>query len=260
LQRGFIREAFFFLVRGFYFMKKQIPNLFTLGNLVCGSIAVLKICQEGFYTPYVFLLFLAGFFDVLDGAVARALKVSGEMGRELDSLADVVSFGLAPSVIAYQMLSEALPPSFEWMKYLAFINVACAAHRLAKFNISTDQTTDFSGMPSPANGLFWGAISVAAWDVYANTSSAYFYTSFSPWVILSLLFLTSFLMVSTFRMFSFKMKGGLMQNKIQLTYIITALLLPVITFIIWHSIFAAVPIAIVVYMGLSGVYHARSKS
>jgi len=234
------------------------PNLFTLGNLICGSYMVLDVARNGHANAIVFLLFVAGFLDLLDGAVARALKVSGEMGKQLDSLADVVSFGLAPSVIIFSMLESELPVSFQWVKYLAFINVACAAWRLAKFNISTDQTNDFTGMPSPSNGLFWGSIALVLWQV--NKDGLVTASSASLGFTIVMLALTSYLMVSNIKMFSFKFKpGGFATNKITFIYIGLIVLLPFIVLAIGRPFLIAVPVALMLYMAMSFVYHFTEK-
>lgn len=248
-------------------IRPHIPNLFTIGNLVCGSLAVILIAQEGFIHWAVLLIGLAGIFDVFDGAVARALGVSSPIGRELDSLADVISFGLAPSVMVYSMMDEMLPEDLNFLKYIAFLNVICAAIRLAKFNISTDQTSDFSGMPSPANGIFWASIGAwfweqlelqpmltHGWNISLGISNEVFLIS------VFLFFLSSFLMVSKIRMFSFKFKkGGFASNKIPFIFIGTVLLFPLITWFGFHSFFLCVPLGILWYIALSFVYHFSLK-
>src|SRR5262245_39916346 len=116
--------------------KKHVPNLFTLLNLVCGSITVVLVSSG--YTEFnpAWLIFLAAFFDLLDGAIARALGVSGDLGKQLDSLADVVSFGLAPSVIIFHLLmtsgfSLSSNLGLTLFAFIAIMNVSCAAIRLA---------------------------------------------------------------------------------------------------------------------------------
>ena len=106
-------------------MKRHIPNLLTMANLVCGSIAVIVLsdCTVNGMGYWPALLFLAAFFDLLDGAVARALGVSGEMGKQLDSLADVVSFGLVPTLLVYRFLEDSLPVQYQWMRWISMINV-----------------------------------------------------------------------------------------------------------------------------------------
>jgi CDP-diacylglycerol--serine O-phosphatidyltransferase len=239
-------------------IKAIIPNLFTLGNLICGSYVALDVARNGHVNFVVILLFVAGFLDLLDGAVARALKVSGEMGKQLDSLADVVSFGLAPSVIIFSMLEVALPYDLQWIKYLAFLNVACAAWRLAKFNISTDQTTDFTGMPSPANGLFWASIALLLWKM--NSTAGMVPSSSAMTYTLVLLILTSYLMVSPIKMFSFKFKpGGFQANRFPFLYIGMIVVLPIVILVTGRPFLMAIPTAILLYMAMSFAYHFSKK-
>lgn len=238
-------------------MRAHIPNIFTLANLICGSIAAVYVSQSNFATTAIFLIFLAAIFDLLDGAVARALHVSGELGKQLDSLADVISFGLVPTIVVYQMLEISLPASMNYLKFLAFLNVACAALRLAKFNISTDQTHDFSGMPSPANGLFWASIlAMYAWPDYSGVAGFEKYPMLPLSFILTMLFVTSLLMVSTIRMFSFKLKpGGFRSNVIPYIFILLIVIVAILSTALWNNILIAVPLSILIYMLLSVVYH-----
>jgi CDP-diacylglycerol---serine O-phosphatidyltransferase len=241
-------------------IKKHIPNLLTLGNLISGSLAVILISQNSYDSSFAILIFLAGIFDVFDGAIARALKVSDDLGKQLDSLADVISFGLAPSVIIYSALEMHLPFQMQWIKYFAFLNVACAAIRLGRFNIATDQSTDFSGMPSPANGLFWASVSVMMFQtdhiVLFTENSPYLF----PCMVLLFLAITSWLMISPVRMFSFKFKpGGFNANRIPFIYIGAILIIAVVG-LLQQNFYTAIPVALVLYMVTSFIYHFTQKS
>ncbi len=242
-------------------LRSHIPNLLTIANLVCGSIAVIFVSQHFDETAAIFLIFLAAFFDLLDGAAARALKISSELGKQLDSLADVVSFGLLPTVVIYKMLEIALPENINYLKYLAFLNVACAALRLAKFNISTDQTHDFIGMPSPANGIFWASVlSIYSWanlgDGVGFAHQALPPLSFT----LTMLFITSLLLVSKVKMFSFKLKpGGYQANTIPFLYFGLIIVIAMICLFAWSNILIAIPMCIIAYIILSLVYHTLQK-
>ena len=235
-------------------MKKHIPNLLTLGNLVCGVVALILLADrpiEGMgYLPG--LLFLAAFFDLLDGAIARALGVSGEMGKQLDSLADVISFGLVPTFIIYRLLESSLPPDMLWLRWVALVNVSGAAYRLARFNISTDQTTDFMGMPSPAHGLFWAALALSFQE--KDWAIALGFGTWSVVLVILSLF-TAWLMVSSMRMFSFKFKpGGFSANPIPFIYIG---MLPVLALLGWlflPGFLTTLVAAMLLYMGMSAVY------
>jgi CDP-diacylglycerol---serine O-phosphatidyltransferase len=237
--------------------KNSIPNLFTLGNLVCGSVAVLHIAI-GFDTTWaVFLIFVAAILDLFDGAIARALGVSGELGKQLDSLADVVSFGVAPSIIIFKMIESDTDNSTDYLKYLAFANAACAALRLARFNISTDQTHDFKGMPSPANGIFWASLLAALyWYNGQLDHNPSFHIVMPLSLTLTMLAVTSILMISGVRMFSFKFKpGGFKANFYPFVFLVLAVILAVVLTTMYSAWPLILPLCIILYMVLSVGYH-----
>lgn len=143
-------------------MKRHIPNTITCCNLVCGCIAAGAAFHGQYF--YAAVMIVAGaVFDFFDGMTARALGVSSPIGKELDSLADVVTFGLAPSAIVFSLFREVhypelLMPVHGVMPYTAFLMAAFSALRLAKFNLDTRQSTQFIGLPTPANALFWSSV------------------------------------------------------------------------------------------------------
>ena len=134
-------------------MKKHIPNLLTCGNLLAGSLAVVFTLYHHRPDIAMALIVVAAVFDFFDGLVARALGVSSPIGKDLDSLADVVSFGLAPATLVWYTL-QGLGITSIW-SYGVFLLVAFAALRLAKFNNDTRQSTSFLGLPVPSNALFF---------------------------------------------------------------------------------------------------------
>lgn len=145
-------------------MKKHIPNIITCCNLICGCMATYCAFHHGHQMAFIFIL-LGALFDFFDGMIARALGVSGRLGVELDSLADCVTFGVAPSAMLFTLFNHVAYPSFmgnefffNVMPFTAFIMAAFSAMRLAKFNIDERQHTEFIGMPTPANAIFWGAL------------------------------------------------------------------------------------------------------
>lgn len=174
-------------------MKKHIPNIVTLGNLMSGIIAVMYALEGNAMLAMLFVV-TGSLFDFADGATARALKVSSPIGRELDSLADMVTFGFTPGATAFVLLhplarfSAALP-------YLGFLITLFSALRLAKFNIDTRQTTSFIGLPTPANALFWLGLAIVA--------PAYAY-DWSMWLLLCMVGLSCWLLVAEVPMFSLK--------------------------------------------------------
>jgi len=143
-------------------MKKHLPNTITCCNLISGCIAT----GSAFYGQYqwaVLMIVVGAVFDFFDGMTARALGVSSPIGKELDSLADVVTFGVAPSAIVFYLFHEVhypeiLLPLKNFIPYTAFIMAAFSALRLAKFNLDERQSTQFIGLPTPANALFWGSL------------------------------------------------------------------------------------------------------
>jgi len=141
-------------------MIKQIPNIITLLNLLSGCIAITMAFIGNFGSVIIWIL-IAAIFDFLDGMTARLLKAYSTLGKQLDSLADVVSFGVAPAAALFVIIRDYITlPSFLdpisfYVPYIAFIIPMFAAYRLAKFNIDERQTTSFLGLPTPANGLFW---------------------------------------------------------------------------------------------------------
>ncbi|MDE6694571.1 MAG: CDP-alcohol phosphatidyltransferase family protein [Bacteroidales bacterium] len=176
-------------------LKKEIPNILTLCNLLCGCASVVCTFSSNLYWASWFIG-IAAVFDLFDGMVARMLRVSGTLGAQLDSLADVVSFGVAPAAIAYNMLrSQLLMPNA--VCFIVFIMAAASAYRLARFNTDPAQKGAFFGMPTPANALFWAALNLY-WFREGVVLNA--------WYLLALALLMSFLLVCRLRMFSFKGK------------------------------------------------------
>lgn len=139
-----------------------LPNALTCSNLICGCIAS-GCAFYGQYQWAVLMIVVGAVFDFFDGMVARALGVSSPIGKELDSLADVVTFGVAPSTILFYLFHEVhcpemLMPIKDFLPYTAFLMAAFSALRLAKFNLDERQHQQFIGLPTPANALFWGSL------------------------------------------------------------------------------------------------------
>ena len=177
-------------------IQKQIPNLFTLGNLSCGVLAILAIFNDQQETA-VYLVILAAILDFFDGFLARLLKVSGELGKQLDSLADLVTFGVAPSFMLYAN-AELING---YARYSFILLAVFSAYRLAKFNIDTRQTTSFIGVPTPITGLTcisWGIINGQVKDFIFD----------NQWVFVLYCILVSLLLVSEVKMPSLKFKKG----------------------------------------------------
>lgn len=217
-------------------MKKHIPNFLTSCNLAAGCVAIV-LAFEGQKEMAVYLIWLAMIFDFFDGLAARALKVSSPIGKELDSLADMVSFGVVPAVVLYQLMGEAQ------FALIAFVVTIFSALRLAKFNTDDNQQTDFIGLPTPANALFLTSL------VFINPEG---YLSFmlneQVLAITSVIF--ALLLVSPIRLFSLKFKSmGWRENKIRFIFLATAL-----SFILVFG-FIGLPFTILAYIVLSAFYN-----
>ena len=225
---------------------KHIPNLITLANLFCGCLSIVATFN-GQITLAGFLIFLAAIFDFLDGFSARILNAYSAIGKELDSLADVVSFGVAPAMIAFNIIvfrQTELP--FEALSYIAFVMVLFSALRLAKFNIDTKQTEHFVGMPTPANAMFWASLPLVFRDLYEKELFNLQIAIFNPYVIIGFCILFAALLVLPIPMLSFKFKTTDFKPNWQRFVLIWFVL--GLYFIIGVS---AIPIGILVYPLLS---------
>ncbi|MBB4078973.1 CDP-diacylglycerol--serine O-phosphatidyltransferase [Lewinella aquimaris] len=238
-------------------MKSWIPNFVTLLNLFCGCAAIICILDLRFI-PAFWFLFASGWFDFADGLVARALNVSSEHGKELDSLADMVSFGVVPAMIYYVLLllpvdlAPASPPAITWSWYAApaLFVALFSALRLAKFNLDTRQSENFLGVATPtstvyATGLMLIVATNPDWAPYV----------LSRWVLYPSILIMSFLLVSEYPMFSFKLKGfGWAGNETK--YIFAALAIGLLT-VLWTSAF---PFIVVVYLILNLAFPPPSSA
>ena len=184
-------------------IRKHIPNTITCMSLVSGCIATVMALQGNLLWAAIWII-IAAVFDFMDGFAARLLKAYSPMGKELDSLSDMVSFGVAPGMIVFWMLSQAGLPLGEigrYIPYLAFVIPAFSGLRLAKFNIDERQTTSFIGMPVPAHALFWASAG------YSLTPLAQVKPVLFIVVTLVVALATSLLLVSEIPMFSLKIKS-----------------------------------------------------
>lgn len=172
-------------------MKQILPNLITSCNLLCGALAVFFATQNAFLWAFGFIC-LGAFFDFFDGLSARAMGVSGPLGIQLDSLADDITFGLAPAMV----LTCYLRPVIGWWCLIALLMAAFSALRLAKFNIDERQTTSFIGLATPANALFWSSLCCMP---YAITDPVWM-----PWTLLALSLVSCWLLVCEMPFFSLK--------------------------------------------------------
>lgn len=200
---------------------KHIPNTLTSCNLISGCIAIVFALSAN-YTMALTFIVVGAVFDFFDGMSARLLGVSSPIGKELDSLADVVTFGVAPSTMIYTLLLTLSKSGWNEtlafaVPYVAFVMAAFSALRLAKFNLDERQTTSFIGLPTPANALFWGALIVGNENVF-DENSYYIY------LLIILVFVSSWLLVAEIPMFALKFKHwGWRDNKVKYVFLISCL-------------------------------------
>jgi len=190
---------------------------------------------QGLFTWAFLFIVLGALFDFLDGATARALGVSSPIGKELDSLADLVTFGLAPSVMLMQAIRLGTAESnYSWgyWSMVCLLMTAFSALRLAKFNVDERQTTSFVGLATPANALFWASL-VAAWPALAS------YAQWMPFVLVAMMLLSCWLLVSEIPFFSLKFHSfDWRENQVRYCFLIGCVLLIVVCAVSGHVLFA----------------------
>ena len=202
-------------------VKKHIPNAITCCNLFSGCVACVMAFTGKFELAMLFIV-LGAVFDFFDGMVARLLGVSSPLGVQMDSLADDITFGLAPATVIFSFMKNVLVyPAFLGafagvLPYFAFLIAVFSACRLAKFNIDTRQTTSFIGLPTPANALFWSSLIVGGKEWLLGMEHA--------WVlIIGLIFLFSYFLISEIPMFSMKFKNlSWKSNKRRYTFLVVS--------------------------------------
>ena len=208
-------------------LKKHIPNTITCLNLISGCIATYYAFQADYSMALLFIV-IGAVFDFFDGMSARLLHVSSPIGKELDSLADCITFGFAPSAIVFSFLNSQLSiVNFQFMPYLAFIMAAFSALRLAKFNLDERQALGFIGLPTPANALFWGSL---VWSLdWQRWFEPYLLPAFWLYVVLVLIPISCYLLVSEIPMFALKFKTwGWQGNEVRWLFLVSCVPLIII--------------------------------
>ncbi|MDO9595996.1 MAG: CDP-alcohol phosphatidyltransferase family protein [Lutibacter sp.] len=251
-------------------MKKHIPNLLTLLNLLSGTIAVYFAVKEALVIAAAFV-FLGIFFDFFDGFAARLFKVQGELGKQLDSLADVVTSGVVPGIVLFQLISRSIEnetwenavksilklgnehyfTSTFFISLIGLLFTLGAAYRLAKFNIDERQTSSFIGLPTPA-----AALVVMSLPLILNYSNNEFATTIiqNVWFLVGLAILLCYLMNAEIPLFSLKFKDySWKKNKIKYLFILFTAILSVL------FQFIAIPIVILLYVLMSTVENKLQK-
>lgn len=251
-------------------MKRYVPNALTLLNLFCGCVAVLLAVNNSFVEAALFV-FLGIFFDFFDGFAARKLNVQSALGLQLDSLADVVTSGLVPGIIMYKLLELAdetflqpIETSQGWTESMYWVGIKisilplmglaitlASAYRLAKFNIDAEQQNFFKGLPTPANALL--IISLPLILEFQNNDSIN-EIILNKWFLIGVTVFSCWILNSNIKLFALKFKDYIFKtNATRYIFILLCLVL----LIVLH--FAAIPIIIVLYIGMSVLDNFTSK-
>ena len=241
--------------------KQHIPNTLTAFNLIAGLIAITLVLADDLVMASLFI-FIAALFDFLDGTAARLLDARSELGKQLDSLADLVSFGVAPAMIMFQLLSAGCEGScnilerYHMTPYFALLIPVCSAFRLAKFNSDLRQEEHFIGMPVPANAIFFASIPLVLFyqvNQFSLIPLGFFTDFFSNSRVLAILtVLFSYLLISDFHLFSMKFKRMKWKgNEVRYIFLILAAI-----YLILFAV-CAIPLIIVTYFILSLFFQKR---
>lgn len=250
-------------------LKRMIPNLLTMGNLFCGLIAILLIFRNEF--TFAAIAVITGIaFDFLDGFVARLLKVTGELGKQLDSLADMVTSGVVPGLVMYKLLRFSLnyevleSPTVKattmnswvmnddwqyYIPYLGFLITLGSAYRLAKFNIDTRQTSSFIGLPTPANTLL--IFSLVMIFLYQPSDWSHMLLT-NHWFLILVTILSTYLLNAELPLFALKFKNyGWRGNEIRYVFLLLSIL-----FLVFFQ-FVGIPLTILLYIILSVISNKK---
>lgn len=223
-------------------MTKHIPNFLTLCNLACGCYGVVAVFNGDLQTGSI-MIWAGALFDFFDGFAARILKKFSAIGKDLDSLADLITFCFLPASILYSLIDQST--SNAWLPYLGYLLALFGALRLAKFNNDTRQSEHFYGLPVPASGIF-----VSVFPFISNVGFNGFFTSY--YTLIGISILLSAMMVSDIKLMSLKFKNfSLKANWSRFLLIILSIILLVIFKIV------ALPIIIIVYVVLSLALNIR---
>lgn len=204
-------------------MKKMIPNTITLMNLFSGCIGVVYAFTSDLRMVSI-MIFISLLLDYLDGMAARMLDVKSDIGKELDSLADLVSFGLLPALIAFRLLKGGDYPN---LAYVAFLITLLSAYRLAKFNLDTRQSVNFIGLPTPANAIFWSSFPLIIYGTADTVLAGYMSEIMSDSIcILIAIPVFSYLLIAEIPLFSLKFQNFLWKgNEARLIFLAITLIL-----------------------------------
>lgn len=216
-------------------MVRYIPNFLTICNLLSGCLGIVLIA-EGDLNSGAYMIWVAAIFDFFDGLSARAFRAYSSIGGELDSLADMVSFGVLPSFIVYELLKSSLPEPLFYAAFIAFSIAAFSAIRLAIFNVDTRQTSSFIGLPTPASALLISALPLSDIPVVEQLMN-------NDIFLIVLVLVVSYLLVAKIELMALKFDGfGWAKNKLKYSFMLISLVLVLILNTI------AIPLVIVLYI------------
>jgi len=221
------------------FILRHIPNFLTCCNLICGLLGIIQVFNGNLINAAYFV-FAGAFFDFIDGLAARALNVQSTIGKDLDSLADIVTFGVLPGFVMYKIMG--IYATNPYLPNIALLIPVFSALRLAKFNNDPRQSLDFYGLPTPANALFLSSLPL----ILFNNKSGIFNLIFNQNSLSIIILLFCYLLVSDIRLFSLKFKKLSWQNNLY------PLILIIVSNILFFSLFyTAIPFIIILYILLS---------
>ena len=243
-------------------IKKHLPNAITCGNLFCGCLAIVS-AFKGDLVWSAYLVGIAAVLDFFDGFAARLLKVHSAIGSQLDSLADMVTFGVVPGVIMFQLIRHSIDTYSEmqlgivipvYFSYVSFFIVIFSAIRLAKFNIDTRQTDSFIGVPTPANSILICSFPLIL-EFQTKSQDELWVLLLNPYFLIVLTILMSYLLVAELSLFALKFKNfGWIDNKIRYSFLIISLFLLIL------FQFIAIPFIIFLYIILSIINNTFNKN
>lgn len=239
-------------------IKKHIPNALTLSNLFCGILAVKYGLESEFYISCLFVI-MGAIFDFFDGFVARLLKVNSLIGKELDSMADMVTFGVAPGIIIFSMINIIIDNNSNfcisenifcykyYIPYIAFIIPLSSAIRLAKFNIDENQSDKFIGLPTPANSMFFIFLPI----IYIEYLNKIIPEKLLLLTLITLIFVFSWLLNAKIEMLALKFKSITWKNnELKFIFIGISIVLIIIS-IFANKVYVSIPISILIYIIVS---------
>ena len=236
-------------------IKKQVPNTITLLNLFCGCIALVFAFNKEFEMAFYFVS-LGIFLDFFDGFFARLFQVSSPLGLQLDSLADMVTSGVVPGIVMYQLMgSSSGYPKLGWIvepfPFVGFLITLGSCYRLANFNIDTRQTDSFIGLPTPANALF-----ILSLPLVLRNLDSFFVLELltNPFVLVGITLLSVYMLNAEIPLFSLKIKQmSLKKNALQILFLLSSVVL------IASFQYAGIPLVIVFYVLLSLINNIRTN-